>query len=103
MQADLYPKVFSRAGIEIRLPSPAEQEFIHERYLGELVKGVIRPATRKGFLTIIETMKNRDSVEGVVLGGTEMPLCLRKDSHRGILLLDTAKLHVRAVMNEALG
>ena len=102
MQADFYPKVFSRAGIAISLPTEEEQEFINQKYLGEIVRGIFLPPTRKKLLAIAEAMKKREQIEGLILGGTELPLCLRKDSHQGIPLLDTAKLHVQAVITAAL-
>src|SRR6476646_9923223 len=43
MQASFYPRVFSRAGIEIVLPDDAEQNYIHTHYMDELVNGVFLP------------------------------------------------------------
>jgi aspartate racemase len=98
MQGDFYPEVFSRAGITLTAPSVAEQDYIHDRYMNELVRGVFLPETRERLLKITDVMMERDSIEGVVLGGTELPLLLQGSGHRGIPLLDTTKIHVeRAV------
>src|SRR4029453_8060359 len=35
MQATFYPKVFSREGIELLLPGPEDQTYIHDKYLNE--------------------------------------------------------------------
>src|SRR5436853_5360867 len=35
MQADFYPKVFKREGIELHVPDPNEQDYIHEKYFNE--------------------------------------------------------------------
>ena len=48
MQATFYPKVFSREGIELLLPGPEDQTYIHDKYLNELVSGKFLPATRAG-------------------------------------------------------
>src|SRR4030095_9652548 len=37
MQATFYPKVFSREGIELVLPDPEHQTYIHNKYLNELI------------------------------------------------------------------
>src|SRR4029453_4663878 len=37
MQATFYPKVFSRERIELLLPGPVDQTYIHDKYLNELV------------------------------------------------------------------
>jgi aspartate racemase len=37
MQASFYPKVFSREGIELLVPEPNDQNWIHDKYFSELV------------------------------------------------------------------
>ncbi len=98
MQATVYPRVFAQAGIEIVSPRPEEQDIIHGIYMGELVKGDLRPESREQLLLIIEIMKRRDQLDGVILGGTELPLILTQPSHDGLPLLDTTKLHVSRIV-----
>ena len=40
MQGGFYPEVFTKQGIQIILPSLDDQNYIHEKYMGELVNGV---------------------------------------------------------------
>jgi aspartate racemase len=101
MQGRFYPDVFSRAGITLLTPQPDEQAYIHEKYLGELVPGIFRDETRAGLLAIVERMKQRDTIEGLVLAGTELPLLLRGTSVPGLSFLDTAQLHVKAILEQA--
>src|SRR5205823_8582425 len=49
MQGTFYPKVFSREGIELLMPDPEDQTYIHDKYLNELVPGNFLPETRAGF------------------------------------------------------
>ena len=102
MQAPFYPDVFSRAGIQLVLPNAQEQEYIHEIYLGELLKDVFRPETRARLLEIADEMKRRDNIEGLILGGTELPIVLRTEEHNGIPLLDTTRIHVDKLIAEML-
>jgi aspartate racemase len=102
MQAPFYPFVFSRAGINLVLPNDQEQDYIHEIYLGELLKDVFRPETRARLLEIAGEMKRRDNIEGVILGGTELPLLLRADEHNDMPLLDTTSIHVNKLVTEML-
>lgn len=102
MQAPFYPAVFSRAGINLVLPNDQEQDYIHEIYLGELLKDVFRPETRARLLEIADEMKRRDNIEGLILGGTELPLLLRAEEHSGIALLDTTRIHVDKLVTEML-
>jgi aspartate racemase len=71
MQGSFYPEVFSRHGMTVLRPSDAEQAFIHEKY-----------------------MRKELAMDGLILGGTELPLLLRAENHDGIRLLDTTKIHV---------
>lgn len=102
MQAPFYPKVFSRTDIKLVTPTEEEQNYIHEKYFGELLKDVFLPETRDQFLRIADEMKARDSVEAVILGGTEIPLLLRTEEHNGIQLLDTTRIHVDRLIWEML-
>jgi aspartate racemase len=98
MQASFYADAFAQAGIEVVVPQAEEQDYIHERYLGELVAGILLPETRAGLLAIAQRMKARDGIQALILGGTELPLILRADNDSGIPFLDTAQIHVQAVI-----
>jgi len=100
MQADFYQKVFQREGIELLAPELRDQNYIHEKYFAELVPGIVLPETRAGLLAIVDRMKSKMDLEGVVLAGTELALILRDESHNGVALLDTGKIHCQAALNE---
>jgi aspartate racemase len=102
MQAPFYPDVFSRAGLNLILPTQPEQDYIHEIYLGELLRDVFLPDTRSRLLEIVDEMKIRDNIEGLILGGTELPLLLRNEEHNGMPLLDTTRIHVNKLVTEIL-
>jgi aspartate racemase len=98
MQGRFYPELFSKEGIALSVPEPDEQDYIHEKYMGELVKGVFLPETREGLLAIVDRLVEREKIDGVILGGTELPLILRDAEHRGIPFLDTTQIHVKAAV-----
>jgi aspartate racemase len=102
MQAPFYPEVFSRAGLKLVVPAEDEQDYIHGIYLGELLKDIFLPETRMRLLEIATEMKRRDNIEGVILGGTELPLLLRDEEHDGMPLLDTTRIHVDKLVTEIL-
>ncbi len=98
MQGSFYPDVFTKRGIELVIPDEPDQEYIHEKYMRELVHGQFLDETRQGLLRIIDRLIDEHHIQGLILGGTELPLILTEDSYRGIPLLDTTKIHVvRAV------
>ena len=102
MQAPFYPAVFSRSDVKLVLPNNEEQNYIHEIYMGELLKDVFRPETRVKLLAIANAMQSREGIEAVILGGTELPLLLRDEQHNGMLLLDTTRIHVDRLVTELL-
>src|SRR6266581_2095109 len=102
MQATFYPKVFSREGIELLVPEPNDQDYIHDKYMNELVPGKFLPATRAGLLAIVDRMGAKSDIDGVILAGTELPVILRDPDHDGIPFLNTTKIHVEAAVDQML-
>lgn len=102
MQAPFYPSVFSRTGITLVTPNDEEQNYIHEKYFGELLKDKFLPETRARFLEIADAMKAREGIDALILGGTEIPLLLRAEEHNGIHFLDTTRIHVDRLIEEML-
>jgi len=98
MEARFYPDVFGRAGITVVAPDADERRWVHDQYVNELIPAIFRPETRERMLALVARMKARDGIEGVILGGTELPLLLQDAGGSGIPLLDTTRIHAeRAV------
>jgi aspartate racemase len=101
MQGRFYPDVFSRDGIMLAVPDAHDQAYIHHIYFHELVKGTVLPETRERLLAIVDRLKERDGIQGLILGGTELSLILRDDMVRDIPVLDTTKIHAIAIVAKA--
>jgi aspartate racemase len=102
MEASFYPEIFGRRQIGIVMPNKAEQAYIHERYMSELLSGVILDETRDGLLEIVRAMKQREGVDGLILGGTELSLIFREPTTAGVPVLDTTQIHVEAAVEQLL-
>lgn len=98
MQASFFPQNFRIRQIALVVPDEAEQSYIHDKYMSELFVGIILPETRERLLEIVQAMKERDRVEGVILGGTELSLILRDATAAGLPVLDTTQIHVEAAV-----
>jgi aspartate racemase len=98
MQGGFYNIVLNRAGIELVVPSMQQQEYIHNKYMTELVNGIILDETRAELVRIAAEMKEQKGIDGLVLGGTELPLILRGAQGIGIPLIDTTKTHVTEIV-----
>ncbi len=102
MEARFYPDGFAEHGVTVVSPAPDEQDYVHSRYVGELVNGVFRDETRQGVLAVIDRMKHRDAIEAMVLGGTELPLLFREGPVPPLPLLDTTRIHVERAVRDIL-
>ena len=104
MRADFYSEELQPAGITLVRPKQSEQEFIHRKYINELLKNRFLPESRTEILRIARRMTAEDGIEALILTGTELPLLLRhsRDKDAGIEFLDTTVIHVEAIVDELL-
>jgi aspartate racemase len=102
MQGKFYRDVFARAGITLVAPNLEDQTYVHDKYMNELVNGVFLPETRDGLLKVVDRLRETQQVQGLILGGTELPLILREETHNGLPILNTTKIHVAAAVREML-
>lgn len=101
MRASFYPDEFRRAGIAMVAPRDSERQYIHQKYVGELLKNQFLPGTSAEILRIAHRLRVEEGVEAVVLAGTELPLLLR-GAATDIDFLDTTVIHVNAIVSELL-
>ena len=102
MQGPTYKKVFIREGLELVVPGPDDQNYIHDKYMGEWIYGVVKQETKDRLLQIVQSLKQDQGIEGLILGGTEIPLILKPSDDPDIPFLDTTRIHVEAVVTEML-
>jgi aspartate racemase len=103
VESDLYPARFATAGLDVIVPTPAERDAVHEIYFGELVQGIVRDQSRDALTAVVATMRERDGIDAVVLGGTELALILTEPTCAGVPVLNTAQTHVDAAVDWLLG
>jgi aspartate racemase len=99
VEADFYPKVFAHQDLQLTIPNEADRNWVHDRYVGELLKGDFRDETREQFIALIDRLRSELSIDGVILGGTELPLLLKANAIAGLPVLDTTALHVKAIVD----
>ena len=98
MEAGFYPETFGRFGIDVVVPDASNRGWLHEHYLGELLKGVFKPETRSGVTAIVQRLVEQHQIQAIVLAGTELPLLLNSSDVADVPLLDTTELHVKAIV-----
>jgi aspartate racemase len=98
MDAPFYPAVCARYGVTVVPPSGVDRAWVHERYIGQLLKGRFLDETRQDLTGLIARLRDEEGIDGVILGGTELPLLLKTPEVAGIPALDTTALHVAAII-----
>jgi aspartate racemase len=101
MLGRFFSDVFSAHGMAIVAPERPDLDYVHDKYVNELVAGQFLDATRMGLVAVMERLRKNAGVDGVILGGTELPLILR-DVPFALPLLDTTRIHVDAALHAAM-
>jgi aspartate racemase len=101
MTGRFYPEVFEREQLKLFVPTSDEIDYIHQKYLGELLKGIFLDETRERLVSIANRLIKDESLDAIALAGTELPLILRGVEF-SVPLIDTAVVHVDAIVDRIL-
>jgi aspartate racemase len=100
MEADMYPREFAAAGIDIVRPGDADREFLDHTIYNELALGQVLPEVRQRTIDICARHIENDGIDSVILGCTELPLVISSED-LPIHVLDTTTIHVDAILTAA--
>ena len=100
MEQDYMKTDFREAGIEVVIPEKADREMVAKRILEELENGIVKESTLQEFREIIRKMRDRDGIEAVVLGCTELPMILNPENCP-VPCLDSVEIHIRELIRLA--
>jgi len=100
MEGDFFKEGLERFGLESVVPGEGERNYVHEKILGELVKGEFKEETRARLKDIAKGLEEREGIDVVALACTELPLILDEE-YLGLPVLDTTELHVEAALERA--
>ena len=100
MTNGFYNRVAEKFDIDILIPEVNKQDYIHDKYMNELVFNKILPDTKQQLIQIVKELKERESIQGLILGGTELPLILNQSDFKDIVILDTSKIHVESIVTK---
>ncbi|MEL6256138.1 MAG: amino acid racemase [Bacteroidota bacterium] len=102
MSKGFYQDVAKKRDIEIFIPAEKEQDRVHEIYMQELVFNHIIPESKAELMEIVNEMRLNEGIEGLILGGTELPLMLKQEDFEGIKVFNTTQIHVDAILDKML-
>lgn len=99
MSKGFYQEIGKRYGVEIIIPNEENQNYVHEKYMEELVFNQINTETKNRLIQIVNELYTNENIEGIILGGTELPLILRQEDFKKITLFNTTLIHVNAILD----
>jgi amino-acid racemase len=101
MEREFYRgRLKSEHGLRALIPDEPQRTAIHEIIYGELVVGVFRDESERGYLEAVDALIERGA-EGIILGWTEIELLL-DPSELPVPAFDTTRLHAWAAVDAAL-
>jgi len=100
MQMSFFKERLLIHGINTLVPGGDDIQKINSAIYNELGKGIILPATKQLFITIINQLIQQGA-HGVILGCTEIPLLI-KPGDCSLPLFDTTFIHASAAVDFAL-
>ena len=103
MGASFYPDVFKIHGIEVVMPDQDDKELINFKLFSEIELGIFKDETRQILIEIIGKMVREQQIDSLILGCTEFPLILDRESYGGIPVLNTSRIHVASIAKYCLG
>ena len=99
MTSGFYKRKLEEHGFEVIVPEEYIDE-IDRIIFQELSHGVLKSKNR--LINIVESYKKKyEDLDASILGCTELPIAL-KEGDTSIPLLDTAKIHMRKIIEEAM-
>ena len=102
MDATFYQDAFASAGIEVITPRDAERDYVHAKYMTDFFTGDIPQSTRDGFTDLVRRMMHEESIDGVIIGGTELFPLVGDFRRLGTHVLDTTDIHAEAAVEALL-
>ena len=97
MEQDYMKKDLQEAGVQVFVPEKSERQLVAKRIYEELEKGIVKESTLAEFVEIINKMKERDGIEGIILGCTELPLLLNSENCP-IPCFDSVEIHIKKLI-----
>lgn len=89
-------------GLEVIVPNDREEIDEIERIIfDELCKGNVLDESKKYYINVINKMIEKDKIEGIILGCTEIEMLI-KDGDVKIPIFDTTQSHIDAIVDYSL-
>lgn len=100
MEQPFYRDRLAGHGIDVLVPDAGDREAVHRIIYDELVRGIVRDASREACRAVIDRLVERGA-QGIVLGCTEIELLVTA-ADSSVPVFPTTRIHVEAAVRQAL-
>ena len=97
MSSEFYQRQFEKYNINCIVPDDIEKEIIQNIIFPELEDGIINKKSKRKFVEICNTKIGTESIDGIVLGCTELPLLIKEKDFE-ICILNTMEIHINSII-----
>ena len=101
MEKSFYANRLKNYRIKTVVPLPEDRKIISDIIYNELVKGLITKESKEKYFSIIKKAVIKESVEGVILGCTEIPLLISPEELE-IPVFNSTEIHANQAVSFAL-
>lgn len=98
MEKGFYQTAAERYSFKIVIPDEVDRNFIHQKYFEELVFNNINQGTKDQLIQITQKLKDKENIQGLILGGTELSLILDQSDFKDLLIFDTTQIHIESIV-----
>jgi len=97
MKSGMYETKLKKYDIDAIVPTDADKRIIHDIIFPNLEAGIVLEHEKMVILEIAKNMIREHEADAIILGCTELNLII-KDGELSIKVLDTAKIHIDAIL-----
>lgn len=98
VQSDLYGAL--QGVTEVARPSDEEIHSVNQLYMGLAERGFANPDDESKLTALAETILKRESLDAVILAGTDFAVLYNDDHRPSFPYLDSTDLHVQAIVRQ---
>lgn len=97
MASDFYAKKLDEYSIQTFVPDSEDIDYIQQKLMTEIELGIVKEETKAGIIAIIDKLLTNYTIDGLILGCTELPLIIKQHDIK-IHYIDTAKIHIENIV-----
>ena len=99
MEQEFYRGRLEEHGLEVLVPDAHDRRYIHDVIFNELCRGVVNPASKAGFIRIVDSLV-AGGAGSVIAGCTEIESLIRDDDVK-VIYFPTTRIHALAAVEKA--